>query len=741
MLIREIELENFLSHQSERLSLPEEGIFLLAGESGSGKSSIVVDAIAYALFGAVATRSRKQEQLVNRDAPAADMSVRVLFQLDGADELIVARGVKGGRSSGAWARAYEPDPEDPTKSVLLAEGAVAVARLLKRKLGGMTWRQFYAAFVARQSEISTLTSKTGSERKKLIQRMLGMRELEKSAELISAGLRRAQAEVDQLEFSLGGRDLDESANQLEGARKALQAAEERVSRTEGELKEKTSKARRLERELAPLREAVKSAERLKTLEAERQLWRERADLNEAAELAAQKLPGLSAKIERGEEDLSELRSSYQSLSDQIKEAEASSESAAELKRALSATPEELRELTAEEFSARMADLRSGSAFDRQRAEDAEERINGLRGSGECYVCERPFESEEERESVLGELSREREEAELAAASADDELESLRAAEPSLRALWKARAAVRESELKADMIDQARVDLADLAERGKREREAIDGLISERARLESASESKWPEAAEKLASIERESDEIGSAGKAEIDQGREDELDGLNSEIERLRGSLPEIISARGRAEDDLGKAELALSGLEHEMESLKSLRARAIAYEKTQSLLRGYQQHLAAEIRPALEEIGSEMLQQISSGKMRAMKISDEAYDVEVEFSSGYRIPASMLSGGEEIRTNLCLRLALTRMVSQRTGVPVGFLVLDEPLPSQDPGHVDRILELLESLKPFYRQQFIISHVGDLRNADAIDHVIELDEAARSGERVKLITA
>jgi exonuclease SbcC len=179
--------------------------------------------------------------------------------------------------------------------------------------------------------------------------------------------------------------------------------------------------------------------------------------------------------------------------------------------------------------------------------------------------------------------------------------------------------------------------------------------------------------------------------------------------------------------------------LEGEFKTLAELRRRALLLEQLQTHLRGYQRALAREIRPALEEIASEMLQRISGGRHRAMQIDDD-YEIEVQSAEGSWLKTAMLSGGEEIRANICLRLALTRLVSQRTGVPVSFLVFDEPLPAQDAGHVERILELLASLRPFYPQQFIISHVGDLRHADEIDYILEF-AAARGRQRATLVNA
>ena len=80
MRLRSIEVENFLSHHMEKLLLPAEGIFVAAGTSGSGKSSLLIDAPGYALFGSNATRvrARKQTALRHRDHPGEPMSVRVL---------------------------------------------------------------------------------------------------------------------------------------------------------------------------------------------------------------------------------------------------------------------------------------------------------------------------------------------------------------------------------------------------------------------------------------------------------------------------------------------------------------------------------------------------------------------------------------------------------------------------------------------------------------------------------------
>src|ERR1039458_8474507 len=79
---RYLEVKNFLGHEHEQVALPESGIFFLSGESGAGKSSFIVDAIGFALFGSKATRVIRQEQLRHKDHQAEAMEVRALFEFD-----------------------------------------------------------------------------------------------------------------------------------------------------------------------------------------------------------------------------------------------------------------------------------------------------------------------------------------------------------------------------------------------------------------------------------------------------------------------------------------------------------------------------------------------------------------------------------------------------------------------------------------------------------------------------------
>ncbi len=61
---------------------------------------------------------------------------------------------------------------------------------------------------------------------------------------------------------------------------------------------------------------------------------------------------------------------------------------------------------------------------------------------------------------------------------------------------------------------------------------------------------------------------------------------------------------------------------------------------------------------------------QIAGGAHSALRIDDN-YEITVQTEGGNWAKAGQLSGGQQVRANIALRMPLTRLVSKRTGVPV----------------------------------------------------------------------
>ena len=98
------------------------------------------------------------------------------------------------------------------------------------------------------------------------------------------------------------------------------------------------------------------------------------------------------------------------------------------------------------------------------------------------------------------------------------------------------------------------------------------------------------------------------------------------------------------------------------------------------------------------------------------MEIDDD-YNILVE-DEGERFGIERFSGGEEDLANLCLRIAISQELSERTGgLRANFIALDEIFGSQDLQRKGNILKALSELIGQYRQILLITHIEDIKES------------------------
>ena len=87
-----------------------------------------------------------------------------------------------------------------------------------------------------------------------------------------------------------------------------------------------------------------------------------------------------------------------------------------------------------------------------------------------------------------------------------------------------------------------------------------------------------------------------------------------------------------------------------------------------------------------------------------------------------------MISGGEEDVLNLALRLAISRMIADRSGHAFGLLILDEIFGSLDEDRRLRVVGLLRHLLTRFEQVIVLTHIEATR--DDMDHqvLVSLDD-------------
>lgn len=203
----------------------------------------------------------------------------------------------------------------------------------------------------------------------------------------------------------------------------------------------------------------------------------------------------------------------------------------------------------------------------------------------------------------------------------------------------------------------------------------------------------------------------------------------------LVGDLERAQEEADRATDSLLAKNRELSSKQSEMSSLESqasgtrvqlqdaVQAEERAADATRRLeeqgalsdaMKAFRLEVISRITPALSEISSELFQELTDSKYAGIELTDE-YEIEV-LDGGKKYPLERFSGGEADLANLCLRLAISRMIAERSGSALGFLILDEIFGSQDQVRKRNIVQAFNQLSKRFNQIILITHVEDVKD-------------------------
>jgi len=136
---------------------------------------------------------------------------------------------------------------------------------------------------------------------------------------------------------------------------------------------------------------------------------------------------------------------------------------------------------------------------------------------------------------------------------------------------------------------------------------------------------------------------------------------------------------------------------------------------------------LIGRLRPALSRKASRLLAVLTDGRYTDLTLTAD-YDILFGMA-GKQKSVGRASGGEEDLLNLCLRLAVSELINETTGVGRTFLVLDEILGAQSMKRELAIMDLMPKLSAHFGQILMIAHKPAAQ--DRFESVIEvvLDEA------------
>jgi exonuclease SbcC len=151
-------------------------------------------------------------------------------------------------------------------------------------------------------------------------------------------------------------------------------------------------------------------------------------------------------------------------------------------------------------------------------------------------------------------------------------------------------------------------------------------------------------------------------------------------------------------------------------------------------VMASFRTHLISRIQPTLSTYSSDFFARLTDGKYVDVQIDDN-YDMII-YDKGVPYNIRRFSGGEEDLANLCLRLAISEVITERAGGAFNFIILDEIFGSQDSIRRQNILKALNSLSSKFRQIFLITHIDDIKHD--VENIISIDEQDDGTSRLRI---
>jgi exonuclease SbcC len=236
MILNRVKLNDFISHKHSEFELGY-GISVVIGPNGAGKTS-VLDAISFALFNDYSGRGKK-ENLINSKANKCKAAVEFT---EGGIRYAAEWSMDRNKSARGSLYRLQNDSR-----LLLAQGGGSAVVPEVEKILGIDKSMFLQSIYVRQGEIEELVTSKPADRKTLISKLLGVEDLQKAWESIRFIIDEFEKVSDELKGELAQRSEIEAEKQ-----KHLDASSE----SEKELQSKNSELLELDEKIKGLRTAL-----------------------------------------------------------------------------------------------------------------------------------------------------------------------------------------------------------------------------------------------------------------------------------------------------------------------------------------------------------------------------------------------------------------------------------------------------------------------------------------------------
>jgi exonuclease SbcC len=211
-------------------------------------------------------------------------------------------------------------------------------------------------------------------------------------------------------------------------------------------------------------------------------------------------------------------------------------------------------------------------------------------------------------------------------------------------------------------------------------------------------------------------------------------------IAGVKGDLGRANTEFGACEERLSRIEWAAAEVERLTATLQADGHARLVYATLEEAFSrdGIPALVIDAAIPQIEETANEILSRLSDGRMTVRLSTQkqtqtagirETLDIVVSDAQGERLYEDW-SGGERLRIDLAVRIALGQMLATRTGAQIETLILDEVCAPLDETGEDALIDCINRLRPSFGCILLITHREGLKDRLPSQIIVSKDGGA-----------
>ncbi|MER3432726.1 MAG: ATP-binding cassette family protein [Leptolyngbya sp. ERB_1_1] len=207
------------------------------------------------------------------------------------------------------------------------------------------------------------------------------------------------------------------------------------------------------------------------------------------------------------------------------------------------------------------------------------------------------------------------------------------------------------------------------------------------------------------------------------------IQAIEQQIQQHRTQLDQHFAKLGRLQQQQQQQELLSQQFAEINTQLKTARQQCRIYQELAQAFgkNGIQALMIENVLPQLEATTNQILSRLSANQLHVQFVTQrnrktktakamETLDILIADAYGTR-PYETYSGGEAFRVNFAIRLALARLLAQRSGTALQMLIVDEGFGTQDQEGCDRLIAAINAIASEFACILTITHMPHFREA------------------------